>query len=128
MATNVIINGNISVGDPTYENSSPNLNWSFVLTGSGIAGPTAQTITSGSWQPLTVSSSLTNGTYFVFIRNVSTGSVMLAGTSAGGGFTPVIPPGGYNVLTFTTSSRQGLYAQATVAASTSILHSTATEK
>lgn len=128
MAINVISNGGISVGDSVYESSNPNLNWSFTLTGSGIASPTSQTITSGSWQPLTVSSSLSNGLYFLFIRNVSTASVMLAGTSAGGGLNPVIPPGGYNVLTFATSSKQALYTQATVAASSSILHSTATEK
>jgi hypothetical protein len=119
--------GDITLGDSTYENLLPNLSWTFTATGSGVVVSQTQRVTSGSWQPLEFTMSMNNGLYVTQIRNSSTGSIMIGGSTAGAGLQPIIPPGGWIQLAFAGTGTP-LYAQAVTTNSSSIVRCSGIEK
>ncbi len=109
MANTTNINGTVTLGDPQTLQGTFTLTVNTQQTGSNLTVE-AQTIPSGGYVGL-ITSSLTNLKYAIFV-NQGAGQIQIAGTSGGGGFTPILSPGDCCIIAFSGSgTTQQLWAQ-----------------
>ncbi len=103
MSNQIISQGSITIGDVNQIQAAVNLNLTLAMTGSNLTGDAKNIVSASAYTPLDTSS-LSDVRYTAFL-NSGTASIILAGSSVGGGLNPILRPGDVCIMPFSASQQ-----------------------